>query len=50
MDSDAWSRFEGEVKAEDGKAALYFTYRGNGAVDFRGFELLCNIKENAAAS
>nr|WP_302143780.1 family 43 glycosylhydrolase [uncultured Schaedlerella sp.] len=50
VDSDAWSRFEGEVKAENGKAALYFTYRGNGAVDFRSFELFSNTKENAAAS
>ena len=50
VDSDSWSRFEGEVKAENGKAALYFTYRGNGAVDFRSFELLCHTKENAAAS
>lgn len=40
VDPDAWSRLEGEIKAEDGKAALYFTYRGNGVVDFRSFELL----------
>lgn len=32
-----WGRFEGSVRAINGKSALYFTFRGEGAVDFQSF-------------
>jgi len=39
-DGIKWQEFEGEVSCKDGTAALYFTFRGTGRLDFRMFGLL----------
>ena len=39
VDSNTWCRFEGKAEGKDGKSVLYFTYRGNGAVDLQSFEM-----------
>lgn len=35
-----WSGFEGDVSVKDGIAALYFTFKGKGSLDFRAFRLM----------
>jgi hypothetical protein len=37
--SEDWSAFAGLLNAEKGTSALYFTFHGTGAMDFRSFEI-----------
>lgn len=37
--SEEWTAFSAPLKAESGKAALYFRFGGQGAVDFLSFEI-----------
>lgn len=39
LPSTDWKTYEADVKLADGKAPLYFTYHGVGAIDFMKFEL-----------
>lgn len=39
VSTDEWKEFQGEFAPEAGKQALYFTYVGEGAVDFAGFTM-----------
>lgn len=34
-----WQEFDGNVFINDGVAALYFTFKGNGSFDFQSFHL-----------
>ncbi|SHO45427.1 family 43 glycosylhydrolase [Anaerocolumna xylanovorans] len=38
MPSDEWYRYKGQLQVQDGKKALYFTYKGTAAIDFLEFE------------
>lgn len=40
MKDQKWCEFEGEAAVKDGVSALYFTFRGNGRLDFSSFILL----------
>jgi hypothetical protein len=35
--SETWKSFSAPLSIEKGRRALYFTYEGNGAADFRSF-------------
>ena len=37
-----WHRFADTAEAEDGVSALYFRFRGDGALDFLEMELACS--------
>lgn len=39
VSSQKWEKFSGDIRADDGKTALYFVYCGAGNIDFRGFDL-----------
>lgn len=39
INGQKWGEFDGKVSVEDGIAALYFTFRGNGSLDFHSFSL-----------
>lgn len=35
-----WREFRGDISVKDGVAALYFTFKGRGSLDFRSFSLM----------
>jgi len=39
--ANVWHDTEAEIPVPDGVQSLYFTYRGQGHLQFAGFELVC---------